>query len=47
MRDAAFTAMYPHLKTLGPVELLRELTPPIEVEADKGRDAGMEPLSPL
>jgi hypothetical protein len=47
MRDAAFTALYPHLKILGPVELLRELAPPIEVEADNGRDAGMEPLSPL
>jgi predicted nucleic acid-binding protein len=47
MSDAAFTAKYPHLKILGPVELLRELAPPIKVEEVKGRDAGMEPLSSL
>jgi putative PIN family toxin of toxin-antitoxin system len=29
MSYAAFTAMYPHLRILGPVELLRELAPPI------------------
>jgi hypothetical protein len=47
MGDAAFTAKYPHLKILGPVELLRELAPPIKVAEENGRDVGMEPLSPL
>jgi putative PIN family toxin of toxin-antitoxin system len=47
MGDAAFTAKYPYLKILGPVELLRELAAPIKVKEEKGRDVGMEPLSSL
>jgi uncharacterized protein len=43
MADADFTAKYPGLKIVGPVDLLRELAPPIKVEEEKGRDIGMEP----
>jgi putative PIN family toxin of toxin-antitoxin system len=32
MADADFTAKYPRLRILNPVELLRELAPPINVE---------------
>jgi putative PIN family toxin of toxin-antitoxin system len=35
MGDAAFVAQYPGLKILSPVELLRELAPPIQVEEGK------------
>jgi uncharacterized protein len=43
MADADFTSKYPNLKILGPVELLRELTPPLKVEDEKARDVGREP----
>jgi putative PIN family toxin of toxin-antitoxin system len=43
MADAGFTTRYPGLKIVGPVELLRELAPPIALEEEKGRDVGMKP----
>jgi putative PIN family toxin of toxin-antitoxin system len=42
MADADFTARYPGLKIVNPVELLRELAPPIKVEEEKGRDVEAE-----
>ena len=43
MAHPDFTARYPGLKILGPVELLRELAPPIKLEEERGRDVGREP----
>jgi putative PIN family toxin of toxin-antitoxin system len=35
MTDVGFTAKYPGLKVVGPVELLRELAPPFKIEEKK------------
>jgi putative PIN family toxin of toxin-antitoxin system len=43
MTNAGFTARYPGLKIVGPVELLRDLAPPITTEQEKGRDVEMVP----
>ena len=39
--DPKFTAKYPGLKIVNPVELLRELAPPIRMEPE--REQGLEP----
>jgi hypothetical protein len=41
MADADFTAKYPGLKIVGPVELLRELAPPLRPEPE--REQGLQP----
>lgn len=40
MADADFTGRYPGLKIVGPVELLRELTPPLRPEPE--REQGLQ-----
>jgi hypothetical protein len=43
MKDAAFVAQYPDLKILSPVELLKELTPPIALQEEEPRERKLEP----